>query len=90
MKVAFRKITKLPLDFKVESNEIIFKGYLEYHSGKLVLLKANLKGFLNKPCDICAEKFKLDIDEDIKIEITQLRDEIKELKSIILESKQVK
>jgi voltage-gated sodium channel len=37
-----------------------------------------------------SDDLKEDIDEDIKIEITQLRDEIKELKSIILESKQVK
>jgi len=70
LKVAFKKITKLPLDFELKSDEIIFKGYLEYHSGKLVLLKANLTGFVNRPCDICAEEFKLNLNEDIEFFIS--------------------
>ena len=65
MKVTLRKITKIPLDFKVKSDEIIFKGYLEYHSGKLILLKAQLEGFFEKPCDICAEEFKMSLNENI-------------------------
>ncbi|MCD4668492.1 MAG: DUF177 domain-containing protein [Sulfurimonas sp.] len=66
MKVTLRKVTKTPLDFKVKSDEITFKGYLEYHSGKLILLKANLNGFLIKPCDVCGEEFKLSVDEDVE------------------------
>jgi uncharacterized metal-binding protein YceD (DUF177 family) len=66
MKIALRKVTKTPLDFEVKSNEITFKGYLEYHLGKLILLKANLSGFLTKDCDICAEEFKLPVDEDVE------------------------
>jgi len=66
LKVTLRKITKTPLDFEVKSDEITFKGYLEYHTGKLILLKANLSGFLIKNCDICAEEFKLPVDEDIE------------------------
>ena len=46
--------------------EIIFKGYLEYHSGKLILLQAKLSGLLEKPCDICAEDFKMSVDEKIE------------------------
>jgi hypothetical protein len=65
MKVMLRKVTKTPLDFEVKSDEITFKGYLEYHGGKLILLKAKLSGSLEKPCDICAKDFKLSLDEDI-------------------------
>ena len=65
-----RKVTKTPLDFKVESNEIIFKGYLEYHRGKLILLKAKLNGSLLKNCDICGEEFKLKVDENIEFFIS--------------------
>jgi len=65
-----RKVTKTPLDFEVKSNEITFKGYLEYHSGKLILLKAKLDGSLEKPCDICAKDFKLSVDEDIEFFIS--------------------
>ena len=66
MKITLRKVTKTPLDFEVKSDEITFKGYLEYHLGKLILLKANLSGFLTKDCDICAEEFKLPVDEDVE------------------------
>ena len=70
MKITLRKVTKTPLDFELKSSEITFKGYLEYHSGKLILLKANLQGFLMKPCDICAEEFKLTVDEKIEFFIS--------------------
>ena len=70
MKITLRKVTKTPLDFELKSNEITFKGYLEYHSGKLILLKAYLRGFINKPCDICAEEFTLLVDENIEFFIS--------------------
>ncbi len=70
MKVLLRKVTKRPLDFDLKSDEITFKGYLEYHSGNLVLLRAKLSGSLEKPCDICAKDFKLLVDEDIEFFIS--------------------
>jgi hypothetical protein len=70
MKIALRKVTKTPLDFEVKSNEITFKGYLEYHAGKLILLKADMTGFLEKPCDICAEEFKMSVNEEIEFFIS--------------------
>ena len=70
MKIVLRKITKTPLDFEVESDEINFKGYLEYHSGKLILLKANLTGMVEKACDICAEDFKMPVNEKVEFFIS--------------------
>ncbi len=70
MKVVLRRVTKTPLDFEVKSDEITFKGYLEYHKGKLILLKAKLNGFVEKPCDICAEEFKMPVDEEIEFLIS--------------------
>ena len=66
MNVSLRKVTKTPLDFEIKSNAINFKGYLEYHSGKLILLKAELTGFVEKSCDVCAEEFKLSLEEKIE------------------------
>ncbi len=66
MNVTLRKITKIPLDFKLKFDEINFKGFLEYHSGKLILLNAYMSGFIEKQCDVCAEEFKLPVDEEIK------------------------
>ena len=70
MKITLRKVTTTPLDFNLESDEITFKGYLEYHSGKLILLKAKLEGLLLKPCDICAEELKLKADQDIEFSLS--------------------
>ena len=70
MKVTLRKVTKTPLDFEVKSDEITFKGYLEYHGGKLILLKATLSGLLQKACDTCAEEFKMPVDEEIEFFIS--------------------
>ena len=70
MKITLRKVTKTPLDFEVKSNEITFKGYLEYHAGKLILLKADLSGMLVKDCDTCAEEFKMPVDEEVKFFIS--------------------
>ena len=58
------------MDFEVKSNEITFKGYLEYHTGKLILLKANLSGLLEQPCDTCAEEFKMPVNEEIEFFIS--------------------
>jgi len=69
--ITLRKVTKTPLDFEVESGEITFKGYLEYHSGKLILLKATLCGLLKKNCDTCAEEFKMLVNEEIEFFISE-------------------
>lgn len=70
MKVTLRKISKIPLDFEVQSNEITFKGYLEYHAGKLILLKAKLQGSLDIECSLCAEEFKLPVDDEVEFFIS--------------------
>jgi len=66
VKVILRKVTSTPLDFEIKSDEITFKGFLQYHSGKLILLKATLSGKINTNCNICADEFKLDVDETIE------------------------
>ena len=70
MTVVLRKVTKTPLDFEVKSDEITFKGYLEYHAGKLILLKADLNGRVDTQCSSCGEDFKLDIDEKVEFFIS--------------------
>ncbi|MDD2448111.1 MAG: hypothetical protein PHS42_00205 [Sulfurimonas sp.] len=66
MKIKLIKVGKTPVDFDVTSDEITFKGYLEYDSGKLILLKANLNGFTLCQCSRCGEEFKLEVDEEVK------------------------
>jgi len=66
MTVLLRKVTKTPLDFEVKSDEITFKGYLEYHAGKLILLKADVFGSADIECSRCGNFFKLPVDEKIE------------------------
>ena len=70
MQINLRKITKTPLDFEVKSDEMTFKGFLQYHAGKLILLKAKLSGSLNLDCSSCANEFNKQIDEDVEFFIS--------------------
>ena len=70
MKIALRKVGKTPVEFDVASDDVTFKGFLQYHSGKLILLKANLKGLVDVACDLCAKEYKLPVDEEIEFFIS--------------------
>lgn len=70
MQISLRKITSTPLDFEVKSDEITFKGYLQYDACKLIFLKAKLSGSLDLDCSVCANEFKKNIDEDIEFFIS--------------------
>ncbi len=70
MKVMLRKVTKTPLDFELKSDEITFKGYLQYHHDRLILLDGRLSGFVQTPCDLCAQEFNLHVDEEIQLFIS--------------------
>jgi len=70
MTVTLRKVTKTPLDFEVTLDEVNFKGYLEYHLGKLILLHGKLSGSIEKPCDYCGEDFQLSLNEEIEFFIS--------------------
>lgn len=70
MQIALRKVGKTPLDFDLKSDEITFKGYLQYDANKLILLNAKLSGKITTDCDVCAQEFKLDVDEDINLFIS--------------------
>ncbi|WP_428737588.1 hypothetical protein [Sulfurimonas sp.] len=70
MKILLRKVTNTPLEFELNKENITFKGYLEYHNSKLILLKANLNGTVAKPCDMCAEDMQVLVDEDIEFFIS--------------------
>ena len=70
MKVVLRKVGKTPLDFEIKSNEITFKGCLQYDANKLILLKGELSGKIITNCYICADEFKLDVNEEVEFFIS--------------------
>jgi len=65
MQVSLRKVGKTPLDFEIKSEKITFKGYLEYHTAKLYLLKADLNGSVTTQCNTCGTEFDLKVDEKV-------------------------
>lgn len=71
MKILLRKVGKTPIDFEVKSDEITFKGYLQYDTDKLILLNAKLNGKIKTECDVCAKDFMLEVDEDIEFFISE-------------------
>ena len=87
MKVTLRKITKTPLDFDIKSNEITFKGYLQYHAGKLILLHADLKGEIDTQCSQCGEDLKVPVDETVEFFVSDgLYDDDAEIDLDVVES----
>ena len=70
MIVNFRKVTPTPLDFNIESNDIVFKGSLKYDGENLVLLEATISGSIDLDCYLCAETFVLPLDEEISFLIS--------------------
>ncbi len=70
MKIELRKISKTPLDFDVKSDKIAFKGFLQYDSNRLILLRASLVGSLDMVCDICGSDFVLELDEGVEFFIS--------------------
>lgn len=71
MKILLRKVGKTPIDFEVKSDEITFKGYLQYDTDKLILLNAKLSGKIKTECDVCAKDFMLEVDENIEFFISE-------------------
>ncbi len=71
MIVNFRKVTPTPLDFNIESNDIVFKGSLKYDIENLVFFEATITGSIDLDCYLCAESFALPLDESVKFFISK-------------------
>ena len=70
MIVNFRKVTNIPLDFSVKSDNIVFKGSLKYDNENLVLLESTITGSIDLDCYLCAETFKQSLDENVSFLIS--------------------
>lgn len=66
MTIDFRKVTKTPLEFSIDSGNIVFKGSLKYHDENLVLLQATIKGSLELDCYLCSADVTLPLEEDVE------------------------
>jgi len=67
MNIPFRRITKTPTEFEVESDGVTLKGTVVFKERNLVLLQAQLQGEIELTCDICAEDFATILNEKIEL-----------------------
>ncbi|SFV59378.1 hypothetical protein MNB_SM-7-83 [hydrothermal vent metagenome] len=70
MKITLRKVGRSPFEFEKEQDQIKLKGFLQYDKEKLILMDAKLSGTLTTECAICAEEFDLEVDEELKLYIS--------------------
>lgn len=71
MEVEFRKVLISPKNFEISLNGIKFFGEFYYNKAEnLVVIDAKLKGELETECDRCAKSFKLNIDENLIIKVS--------------------
>lgn len=70
MKIPLRKIGKNKTEFEVIEDKVTFKGFLEYHSNRLIFLSAKLSGFIELNCDICANEYLQELNNDIEFFIS--------------------
>ena len=67
MNIPFRRITKTPTEFEVESDGVTLKGTVVFKERNLALLQAELSGEIVLTCDICAEDFATMLNEKIEL-----------------------
>ncbi len=67
MRINFKKIPQIGVDFETSLDKIRFYGKLEKKSKNLVQCSAQLEGVLSCQCDRCGEHFSLHVDENIDL-----------------------
>jgi len=70
MNIQFRRITKTPTEFNVNSEGMTLKGEVAFIERNLALLQAELTGEITLTCDICAEDFATMLNEKIELLIS--------------------
>jgi uncharacterized metal-binding protein YceD (DUF177 family) len=65
MNIAFRR--NLDQEFEVTSGRIVLKGRVSAYKQGFILMKAQLNGSFEVPCDLCAEPFDIILDEKVEL-----------------------
>ncbi|AQW85642.1 putative protein (DUF177 domain) [Campylobacter pinnipediorum subsp. caledonicus] len=85
MKINFLKISNNGFPFDLDSNGLKFFGNLRKADKNLVLCEAKMTGKTDVLCDRCGKEMTLELDEDIKIFISDgvYNDEGEDLMDVI-------
>lgn len=67
MKIPFSKIGSVAYPFKLNLENVVFEGELKRKDTQLVELAMQMKGIVYRICDSCGQEMELEIDENIKL-----------------------
>lgn len=70
MKIAFAKIANNQIPFEIKKEYLKFSGNLKRVSSNLIDCTASIEGSLAHNCDRCGEDIKLNLDENLKLIIS--------------------
>lgn len=70
MKIAFAKIANNQIPFEIKKEDLKFSGNLKRVSSNLIDCTAGIEGSLAHNCDRCGEDIKLNLDENLKLIIS--------------------
>jgi uncharacterized metal-binding protein YceD (DUF177 family) len=70
LKIELKKIPFNPKDFRAEFNGIVLEGIFYKETPNIAKIEANLHGKVEVDCNRCAESFEKEINEDLKLIIT--------------------
>lgn len=86
MKIPFSKLSSVSYPFKLNLENVVFEGELKKtEEAKIVSLQMNMKGFIYRPCDSCGEEMELELDENVKLLVSDgiFKDEENKLSDVI-------
>lgn len=70
MKIAFAKIANNEIPFELKKEYLKFSGNLKRTSHSLIDCKASINGSLEHTCDRCGDDIALNLDENLKLIIS--------------------
>lgn len=70
MKIAFARVANNEVPFEIKKEDLKFSGNLKRVSQNLIECKADIKGSLKHICDRCGEDIGLNLDENLKLIIS--------------------
>lgn len=67
MKIPFSKMSSVAYPFKLNLENVVFEGEIKRKDALLAELAMQMKGIVYRICDSCGQEMELEIDENIKL-----------------------
>lgn len=70
MKIPFSKLGLVAYPFRLNLENVVFEGELKKKDSLLAELEMEMKGFVYRACDSCGREMELEINENVKLLIS--------------------